>query len=151
MARKHCRSQWHVIDNIAFWPVRPLPALRTSVFGPLYVTLWPCGHAHKWTPSNPLGGVVRLWLSKGKVWWGGDGTFFRALSSRWWTTKFEWYTSKSTPAANQPTSGHATESWHYWPDDRWAKMSKHTSMGLMWTGIQADTATQPMWTIIVLF
>ena len=32
---------------IAFWPT------VRHFFGPLYVTFWPCGHAHKWTPPPP--------------------------------------------------------------------------------------------------
>ena len=39
----------------------------------------------------------------------------------------------SIPAADRPTWGPATESWHCWQGDRWAKMRKNTSMGLMRT------------------
>ena len=56
--------------------------------------------------------------------------------SKWWTTKFEWYTRNSIPAAERPTSRPATESWHCWQGDRWTKLRKNTSVGLMRTTLK---------------
>ena len=70
-----------------------------------------------------------VWCLGYQVWRGGDGSFWGLwVRSDRWTTKFEWSTRNSIPAADQPTSGPATESRHCWQGDRWAKMRKHTSM-----------------------
>ena len=44
----------HFGPYVTFQPrVRHILAHCTSLFGPLYVTFWPCGHADKWTPPHP--------------------------------------------------------------------------------------------------
>ena len=44
----------HFGPYVTFQPrVRHILAHCMSLFGPMYVTFWPCGHAHKCTPPPP--------------------------------------------------------------------------------------------------
>ena len=53
MARYYNTPMLHFGPHVTFQTyVRQILAHCTSLFGPLYVTFWPCGHAHKWTPST---------------------------------------------------------------------------------------------------
>ena len=44
----------HFGQYVTFQPrVRHILTHCTSLCGPLYVTFWPCGHAHKWNRPPP--------------------------------------------------------------------------------------------------
>ena len=91
-------------------------------------------------PGQCRGGV-RPWLPTGKVWRGDDSFYGLCVRSDGRISSSG--RRSSTPAADRPTSRPATESWHHWQGDQWAKMGKHTSMDFMRTTFKLTPPHNP--------